>query len=295
MILDTIAASTRKRVEKHREKKSLEQVRREALELAEKDGRAAEERAAGPEDEQEKAVRSGKNQTANASLVLPFEAALRRPGVSFICEAKKASPSKGLIAPHFPYVDIAREYEEAGADAMSVLTEPEFFMGNDSYLEEIHRAVDLPLLRKDFTIDEYQIYEAKVLGASAVLLICSLLNGEQLKRYIGICRELGLSQLVEAHTDEEVSVAAEAGATIIGINNRNLKTFEVDFSNALRLRRLVDKNTVFVAESGIRGPEDVKALAEAKVDAVLIGETLMRAENKKEMLQRLRAAAGGLA
>ena len=295
MILDTIAASTRKRVEKHREKKSLEQVRREALELAEKDGRAAEERAAGPEDEQEKAVRSGKNQTANASLVPPFEAALRRPGVSFICEAKKASPSKGLIAPHFPYVDIAREYEEAGADAMSVLTEPEFFLGNDSYLEEIHRAVDLPLLRKDFTIDEYQIYEAKVLGASAVLLICSLLNGEQLKRYIGICRELGLSQLVEAHTDEEVSVAAEAGATIIGINNRNLKTFEVDFSNALRLRRLVDKNTVFVAESGIRGPEDVKALAEAKVDAVLIGETLMRAENKKEMLQRLRAAAGGLA
>ena len=295
MILDTIAASTRKRVEKHREKKSLEQVRREALELAEKDGRAAEERAAGPEDEQEKAVRSGKNQTANDSLVLPFEAALRRPGVSFICEAKKASPSKGLIAPHFPYVDIAREYEEAGADAMSVLTEPEFFLGNDSYLEEIHRAVDLPLLRKDFTIDEYQIYEAKVLGASAVLLICSLLNGEQLKRYIGICRELGLSQLVEAHTDEEVSVAAEAGATIIGINNRNLKTFEVDFSNALRLRRLVDKNTVFVAESGIRGPEDVKALAEAKVDAVLIGETLMRAENKKEMLQRLRAAAGGLA
>ena len=293
--MDTIAASTRKRVEKHREKKSLEQVRREALELAEKDGRAAEERAAGPEDEQEKAVRSGKNQTANASLVLPFEAALRRPGVSFICEAKKASPSKGLIAPHFPYVDIAREYEEAGADAMSVLTEPEFFLGNDSYLEEIHRAVDLPLLRKDFTIDEYQIYEAKVLGASAVLLICSLLNGEQLKRYIGICRELGLSQLVEAHTDEEVSVAAEAGATIIGINNRNLKTFEVDFSNALRLRRLVDKNTVFVAESGIRGPEDVKALAEAKVDAVLIGETLMRAENKKEMLQRLRAAAGGLA
>ena len=174
MILDTIAASTRKRVEKHREKKSLEQVRREALELAEKDGRA-------PEDEQEKAVRSGKNQTANASLVLPFEAALRRPGVSFICEAKKASPSKGLIAPHFPYVDIAREYEEAGADAMSVLTEPEFFLGNDSYLEEIHRAVDLPLLRKDFTIDEYQIYEAKVLGASAVLL-----NGEQLKRYIGL-------------------------------------------------------------------------------------------------------------
>lgn len=292
MILDTIAASTRKRVESHKEKKSLEQVRREALELAEKDGRAAEERAAGPADEQEEAARSGKNQTANASLVLPFEAALRRPGISFICEAKKASPSKGLIAPHFPYVDIAREYEEAGADAMSVLTEPEFFLGSDSYLEEIHRAVDLPLLRKDFTIDEYQIYEAKVLGASAVLLLCSLLNGGQLKRYIGICRELGLSQLVEAHTDEEVSAAAEAGAAIIGINNRNLKTFEVDFSNALRLRKLVDKNTVFVAESGIRGPEDIKALAEAKVDAVLIGETLMRAENKKEMLKQLRAAGG---
>jgi indole-3-glycerol phosphate synthase len=262
MILDTIAASTRKRVDAQKEKKSLDAVKKEAL-------------------------RCG----GTPSL---FEDALRRPGVSFICEVKKASPSKGLIAPHFPYVDIAREYEAAGADAISVLTEPEFFLGSNGYLKEIHQAVSTPLLRKDFTIDEYQIYEAKVIGASAVLLICALLQKEQLTRYIAISRELGLTPLVEAHTDEEVAMAADAGATVIGINNRNLKTFEVDFSNALRLRSLVDKNTVFVAESGIKGPEDMKALAEAKVDAVLIGEALMRAEDKKGMLRKLREAAGGI-
>lgn len=258
MILDTIAKSTRKRVEERRYRKPLATVQKEALALAGRD--------------------SGR---------LPFEEALSGPGVSFICEVKKASPSKGLIAPDFPYVDIAVEYQEGGADAISVLTEPEFFLGSDRYLEEIHQAVSLPLLRKDFTVDEYQIYEAKTLGASAVLLICSLLDRKRLVRYLDICGHLHLSALVEAHSEEEVSMAAEAGARIIGINNRNLKTFEVDFTNALRLRKLVDKDTVFVAESGIKTARDIEALADAQVNAVLIGETLMRAADRKMALADL--------
>lgn len=267
MILDTIAASARKRVEERKRLRPEEQIREAAFALQER-------------------------QSREGSSPASFEAALRRPGMSFICEVKKASPSKGLIAPVFPYVEIAGEYEAAGADAVSVLTEPEFFLGKDEYLEEIHQAVALPLLRKDFTVDAYQIFEAKLMGASAVLLICALLDQETLRSYIGLCRQLGLAQLVEAHTDGEVAMAAQAGATIIGINNRNLKTFEVDFSNALRLRSLVDRDTVFVAESGIRGPEDVRALAEAKVDAVLIGETLMRAADRGAALRSLREAAG---
>ena len=277
MILDTIAEAAKKRVAAEKQKCSPEEMQKRAFEVRER--------------EREKGAAQGTGGSGGGRL-LPFEAALRRPGISFICEVKKASPSKGLIAPYFPYVDIAREYEAAGADAVSVLTEPEFFQGSDRYLEEIHREVSLPLLRKDFIVDEYQIYQAKAMGASAVLLICSLLDKKQLSRYMGICRELGLSQLTEAHSDEEVAMAAEAGASIIGINNRNLKTFEVDFSNALRLRRLVDGNTVFVAESGVKGPEDIRKLAEARVDAVLIGETLMRAPDKTEMLAKLKEAAG---
>lgn len=263
MILDTIALSVRKRVEQKKAVKPLEQMIKSAVDCC---------------WSEEKSDRG-----------LPFKAALSKPGVSFICEVKKASPSKGLIAADFPYVDIAREYQEAGADAVSVLTEPEFFLGADRYLEEIQKEIHLPLLRKDFTVDEYQIYEAKVLGASAVLLICALTDRDQLKRYLGICRDLSLSALVEAHSDKEVSMAAEAGADIIGINNRNLKTFEVDFTNALRLRRLVDRETVFVAESGIRTSADIELLAENQVDAVLIGETLMRAQDKKRALRELKS------
>lgn len=277
MILDTIAESARRRVEQRKSLCPGDRMRKMAYECLDREMRMAGASQIG-------ASRAWEN--------LPFRNALAKPGVSFICEVKKASPSKGLIAPEFPYVDIAREYEEAGADAISVLTEPEFFLGADSYLEEIHEAVKLPLLRKDFTVDEYQIYEAKTMGASAVLLICALLDREQLKRYMGICRELRLSPLVEAHSDKETSIAAEAGADIIGINNRNLKTFEVDFTNALRLRRLVDRETVFVAESGIRTPEDIELLAENQVDAVLIGETLMRAPDKKRALAELRSGAG---
>lgn len=219
-----------------------------------------------------------------------FENALRKDGVSFICECKKASPSKGIIAPDFPYLKIAKEYEAAGADCISVLTEPKKFLGSDKYLKEIASAVSIPCLRKDFVVDEYMIYQAKTLGASAILLICSILTTEELREYICLCRELGLSALVEAHDETEVSAALEAGAGIIGVNNRNLKDFSVDTENSSRLRNLVPKNVLFVSESGVKTSDDVAKLRGIGVDAVLIGETLMRATDKKAKLDELRGA-----
>ncbi|MGI6014749.1 MAG: indole-3-glycerol phosphate synthase TrpC [Oscillospiraceae bacterium] len=219
-----------------------------------------------------------------------FQQALKKPGVSFICECKKASPSKGLIAPNFPYLEIAKEYEAAGADCISVLTEPKWFLGNDEYLKEIAEAVSIPCLRKDFTVDEYQIYQAKVLGASAVLLICSVLTEDQMKDYIRICDELGLSALVEVHDEQEVQTAINAGARIIGVNNRNLKDFSVDTDNSRRLRELIPPGILFVSESGVRTAEDVETLRKIGADAVLIGETLMRASDKRAKLAELRGA-----
>lgn len=217
-----------------------------------------------------------------------FENALRTSDISFICECKKASPSKGLIAPHFPFLQIAKEYEEAGADCISVLTEPKWFLGSDTYLKEIAEAVSIPCLRKDFTVDEYMIYEAKVLGASAVLLICSVLSEEQIKAYIGICDELGLSALVEAHDEKEVQTALKAGARIIGVNNRNLKDFSVDTDTSRRLRELIPRDVVFVSESGVSSAEDVAKLRKIGADAVLIGEALMKSADKKVKLAELR-------
>lgn len=217
-----------------------------------------------------------------------FENALRKPGISFICECKKASPSKGIIAENFPCLEIAKEYESAGADCISVLTEPKWFMGSDDYLREIAAAVSIPCLRKDFTVDEYQIYEAKLLGAKAVLLICSILSAKQIKEYIGICGKLGISALVEAHDENEVKTAVNAGARIIGVNNRNLKDFSVDTDNSRKMRELVPDNVIFVSESGVQTAEDVQLLREIGADAVLIGETLMRAENKKAKLLELK-------
>lgn len=219
-----------------------------------------------------------------------FEQALRKEGVSFICECKKASPSKGLIAPNFPYLEIAKEYEAAGADCISVLTEPKWFLGNDEFLKEIAEAVSIPCLRKDFTVDEYQIYQAKVLGASAVLLICSILTEDQMKDYIRICDNLGLSVLVEVHDEQEVQTALNTGARIIGVNNRNLKDFSVDTDNSRRLRELIPPDVLFVSESGVRTAEDVSALRKIGADAVLIGETLMRASDKRAKLAELRGA-----
>ncbi|HEX3038751.1 MAG TPA: indole-3-glycerol phosphate synthase TrpC [Caproiciproducens sp.] len=216
-----------------------------------------------------------------------FEKALKKGGMAFICEVKKASPSKGVIAEDFPYLAIAQEYEAAGADAISVLTEPDFFQGSNDYLSQIRQTVKIPILRKDFTIDEYQIYEAKILGADAVLLICALLDTDTVKKYISVCDRLGLSALVEAHTRDEAESALRAGARVIGVNNRNLKTFEVDLNTCTGLRTLVPENILYVAESGIRTARDVALLRQENVNAVLIGETLMRSKDKKAELHRL--------
>lgn len=223
-----------------------------------------------------------------ADTGFPFEKSLSASGMSFICEVKKASPSKGVIARDFPYLEIAREYEAAGASAISCLTEPYYFQGSDVFLREIASDVKIPVLRKDFTVDEYMIYEAKILGASAVLLICAVLTDAQLAKFVETAHSLGLSALVETHTEEEVKRALECGGRIIGVNNRDLKTFEVDITTSIRLRALVPKDYLYVSESGIRSGEDIRALYENGTDAVLIGETLMRAHDKKAALLKLK-------
>ena len=233
------------------------------------------------------------DEMAEKALAMPkgnfaFEKALLKPGLSFICECKKASPSKGIIAEDFPYLDIAKEYEAAGADAISVLTEPKWFLGKNEYLKEISVAVDIPIIRKDFTVDEYMIYEAKVLGASTVLLIVSILSAEQIKKYIDICDELGISALVECHDAAEIETAVSCGARIIGVNNRNLKDFSVDIELSKRLRDTVPDGITFVSESGVKGPDDIKLVKATGANAVLIGEALMRANDKKEMLNRFK-------
>ncbi len=217
-----------------------------------------------------------------------FEGALKSDDISFICECKKASPSKGLIAPDFPYLEIAREYEAAGADCISVLTEPKWFLGSDQYLKEIAESVRIPCLRKDFTVDEYMIYEAKLLGAAAVLLICSILERAQIEEYIKICDGLGMSALVEAHDEAEIETAVSAGARIVGVNNRNLKDFSVDIENSRRLRALVPENVIFVSESGVRDAKDIENLRKIGADAALVGETLMRAADKRAKLEELK-------
>jgi indole-3-glycerol phosphate synthase len=280
MILDDLAASTRARVEKAKALRSAEAVRDAALTQAALSGSAVEGRR------------------------LPFEQALSAKGLSFICEVKKASPSKGIIAaypadtqdtpdaPGFPYLEIAADYEAAGAAVISALTEPEYFFGSDQYLRDIAAKARIPVLRKDFTIDAYQIYEAKLLGASAVLLICALLDLKTLEAYIDIADSLGLSALVEAHNEDEVRAALDAGARIVGINNRDLKTFTVDLATTAKLSALLPAGILTVSESGIRGPEDIRTLTRgARIDAVLIGETLMRAPDKRRCLLELRAAA----
>lgn len=227
----------------------------------------------------------------DANTEFPFRKALSGDEISFICEVKRASPSKGLIAPDFPYLDIARDYERAGASAISCLTEPFWFKGRDEYLAEISNAVTIPVLRKDFTVDEYMIYQAKTLGASAVLLICSILSKEQLSEYLGIAHSLGLSALVEAHDEDEVRTALSVGAGIIGVNNRDLRTFTVDINNSARLRKLVPPEILFVSESGIKTAADIEALRSNGTNAVLIGETLMRSPDKKAALDELRGHA----
>lgn len=256
-ILNTIAAHAHERVEAYKAAVPLAQMRAQALALDPNTG-------------------------------FPFEKALAAPGVTFICECKKASPSKGLIAPDFPYLAIAREYEAAGAGAISVLTEPKWFLGRDEYLQQIAGAVSIPCLRKDFVVDEYMIYQARALGASAVLLICALLDEATLKNWIMLAHSLGLSALVEAHDEREVQMALRAGARVLGVNNRNLHDFSVNLRNSQRLRALAPPEVRFIAESGIKTAADVETLRGYGVDGVLIGETLMRAPDKAAMLAELR-------
>ena len=255
MILDDIAAATQLRVERLQKSKSLSSVRFEAEGLPER--------------------KRG------------FKARLARAGMNFITEIKKASPSKGIIAREFDYLRIAGEYGAVGAAAISCLTEPQFFLGRDEYLQAISAAVHVPVLRKDFTISEYQIYEAKTIGADAVLLICALLETARIREFLAIAASIGLEVLVEAHDAAEVEAALAAGAEIIGVNNRNLKDFSVDLQNSLQLRQLVPRDKIFVSESGIRTAEDVRQLQQAGVNGVLIGETLMRSENITLELRRL--------
>ena len=297
MILDEIVAKTKVRLEENKKKLPLEELQKQALSMA-------------------------------ADTGFPFEKALKAEGLSFICEVKKASPSKGLIAPDFPYVEIAKEYESAGASAISVLTEPFYFQGSNQFLMDIKKEVNIPLLRKDFTVDEYMIYEAKVIGASAVLLICAILDDEQLASYLQLAHELGMSALVEAHDEEEVRRAIACGAGIIGVNNRDLRTFTVDIMNSVRLRKLIpdtvprkgtqtkgsgadtvcdvkndihsdrgsdpfvdpfgSQKMVYVSESGIKTKEDIDRLKVNGTDAVLIGETFMRSPDKKKLFAELR-------
>ena len=227
------------------------------------------------------------------ALALPaggfeFENALKKDDIAFICECKKASPSKGIIAEDFPYLSIAKEYEKSGADCISVLTEPKWFLGSDQYLREITSAVSIPCIRKDFTVDEYMIYEAKLLGAKAVLLICSILTPKQIADYIGVCDRLGLSALVETHDESEIADAVNCGARIIGVNNRNLSDFTVDTGNSRRMRELVPENIIFVSESGVKDAKDIELLRQAGANAVLIGEALMKAPDKQAKLAELR-------
>ena len=256
MILDTIVEATKIRVAQEKQMESPEAVKAAALALPSDTG-------------------------------FPFEAALRQQDFNFICEVKKASPSKGIIAEHFPYLDIAKEYEVAGAAAISVLTEPDFFKGDKKYLQEIASTVKIPVLRKDFIIDEYQIYQAKVWGASAILLICACLDVPTLTKFRELADSLGLSSLVEAHDENEVQMAIDCGARIIGVNNRNLKDFTVDVQNSVRLRNLVQDDVIFVSESGLETPEDIQVLRDNNIGVALMGETFMRSPNKVEKLAYL--------
>ena len=258
-MLDKIVAKTEERLVEAKRNKSLDQLKEEVSKLDIKED-------------------------------FPFKKALKDPEIAIIAEVKRSSPSKGLIAEDFDYIEIAKEYERAGASAISVLTEPYFFKGSNDFLHEISENVQIPLLRKDFTIDEYMIYEAKSLGASAILLIVSILDDVQLKRYLDLAHDLGLSAIVETHDANEIRTAIDAGAEIIGVNNRNLADFTVDINNSINLRRLVNEDILFISESGIKTAEDVRKLKENNVDAVLIGETLMRSDDKKSMILELKNA-----
>lgn len=257
MILDDIVAKQKKRIEKEKKEKNIESLKQEALNLP-------------------------------LSEKFFFEDSLRSKDFAFICEIKKASPSKGIIVEDFPYIDIAQEYEQAGAAAISVLTEPNFFKGNDKYLKDVSDTVNIPVLRKDFIIDEYQIYQAKLIGADAILLICAILDEQTLNDFLHLAKSLKLSCLVETHNEDEIKKALNSGAEIIGINNRDLKTFKVDINTSLKLRSFIPESKILISESGIKTSQDIKMLKNAGFNGVLIGESMMLSKDKKQFLSQLR-------
>ncbi len=292
-ILAEIAQKTLERCEEFRASQPVDAMIAQALDLA----AMQREFGQGVQGAQAKGEGPTKSPAATSAEIsgknsgFPFLDALKAPGMSFICEVKKASPSKGIIAEDFPYLQIAKDYEAAGASAISCLTEPYWFKGKGKYLQEIAGAVGIPVLRKDFVVDDIMIYRAKLLGASAVLLICSILDDDELASYQQLAEELGMSALVEAHDAQEVERANAVGAKIIGVNNRDLKTFTIDFGNSIRLHELANDDAAFVSESGVKTAEDVETLRNAGIDAVLIGETLMRQADKKAALDKLRGAS----
>ncbi|MCR5767563.1 MAG: indole-3-glycerol phosphate synthase TrpC [Lachnospiraceae bacterium] len=279
-ILDEIAGYAKVRVQADKEKLGLDKVRELAEQIAHKG------------DDASKMIESGLYAGGISGRKRSFREAVARPGLSFICEVKKASPSKGVIDPVFDYMKIAAEYENAGADCISCLTEPKWFLGSDDIFREIRESVGIPMLRKDFVVDEYQIYQAKTMGADCVLLICALLDTDTIAKYLGICEKLGLDALVETHDEAEILSAVTAGARIIGVNNRNLKDFSVNFDNAARLRDLIPADRLYVAESGVTKPEDAALLRKIGADAVLMGEVLMRSADKSKLLNEMRDIAG---
>ncbi len=257
MILDDIVAKQKVRIEHEKKEKNIDTLKQEVLSLP-------------------------------LSKNFFFEDALKSKDFAFICEIKKASPSKGVIVEDFPYLDIAQDYENAGAAAISVLTEPNFFKGNDIYLKEVADTVNIPVLRKDFIIDEYQIYQAKLIGADAILLICAILDETTLNKFLNLAKSLKLSCLVETHNENEIKKALNSGANIIGINNRDLKTFTVDIKTSLNLRNFIPQNKILISESGIKNAKDIKILKEAGFNGALIGESMMLSKDKKQFLSELR-------
>jgi indole-3-glycerol phosphate synthase len=279
MILDTLAQATKKRIDGQKQLKSLEALKQELSEKAERGELVLPDK--------EKSFEENFN---NPSLYR-FEKNLKGKGIHIIAEVKKASPSKGLIDPNFDYMKVARDYEMAGVDCVSCLTEPDYFKGSDEIFMEIRRALKTPMIRKDFTVDEYMIYQAKLMGADCILLICAILDDEALMSYYKLADSLGLSVLVETHDEEEMERALKIGARMIGVNNRNLKDFTVDIGNSIRLRKMVPENVIFVAESGIKTREDIKELEDCGTNGVLIGETFMRAADKAKELKLLKGEA----
>lgn len=279
MILDTLAQATKKRIDGQKQLKSLQALKQELSEKAERGELVLPDK--------EKSFEENFN---NPSLYR-FEKNLKGKGIHIIAEVKKASPSKGLIDPNFDYMKVARDYEMAGVDCVSCLTEPDYFKGSDEIFMEIRRALKTPMIRKDFTVDEYMIYQAKLMGADCILLICAILDDEALMNYYKLADSLGLSVLVETHDEEEMERALKIGARMIGVNNRNLKDFTVDIGNSIRLRKMVPENVIFVAESGIKTREDIKELEDCGTNGVLIGETFMRAADKAKELKLLKGEA----